>query len=161
MNDVVMQEVSEMALRGGFAPAAIAEQLELPVSSVYAILRKAGIPYSRRGIGNRQTGLTEDQREMFANKYAAGEASLLELCGEYDVSRTAAMNILRDFDVVYRGGTARSGELLARDEMAVQMYRDGATVADICVETGIAAPRLYVLLRRAGVTMRRQWHGVS
>ena len=149
------KEIYEMATVGGLAPVAIAEQLELPVSSVYSALRKLGLQGKGRGIGNRQTGLTEEQRKALAERYKNGE-SIVSLCAEAGISRTAFMRILYDYEVPVKSNYPSRQDTAARDAIAVKMYVADATLSQICADTGITPSRLYIALRRAGIKLRRE-----
>lgn len=153
--DEKREDVRRMS-ESGLIPAAIASELEISVSSVYAILNELGAPATRQYAKTSRRKLTEDEIEEFIYRYNDMEP-ILDLLVEFDLTHTQMYMMLQE-----RGITPRSRQnhnVAARQaalDHAVSLYAEtNMTLREILDETGIHQPILHAEVHRRGIPLRR------
>ena len=148
-------EVVKMAV-AGMQTAAIAAELDLAVSTVYRILKSAGVVPVKLYATTSFKNLTDDQLVDFAARYNDLEP-VLSLLDDFHLTYTQMYQLLHHLGIKPRTKqrTVIDARKLALDH-ALDLYQNtNLTITEIFGETGVHQPTLHREIRLRGISLRK------
>jgi transposase-like protein len=128
----------------------IAEEVDHPVPTVYAILDELGIAPAETG--ERSGPSNEDLAEMLT-AYSTTDEGVQAICSRFGVSTAQLYTAIREARMPLRTETSNKSDRL---ETAVQMYRDGKKHWEIHEFTGISSSKLMNEIHRRRIPLRNE-----
>lgn len=131
----------------------IAEELDRVPSTVYAWLQDAGVVL-KKDRPNISSLLDEALVNQVVQDYVRG-VSVAKIIRTSGLSQNTIYKILDEKEVPLRHAEDFRKVVDKRLELAVQMYKEGAKLVKIEVETGVQSTQLYKALYKEGIPLRR------
>lgn len=138
--------------------ADICREMEKSVTTVYQLLREGGIVPNRAQEGGPKR-ITDVLPKEIVDKVVADyvtDVSMARIIRNYELSVNSVYKILRETNTPLRRGQDYREIRHDRIEQALRMYKDGAKLIKIEIETGIQSTQLYKELGKAGIPLRRE-----
>lgn len=136
----------------------ICQELGKSVTTVYQLLREGGIVPNRAQEGGPKLVtlvLPEEVVKRVVADYLA-DVSMAKITRDTELTINTVYKILRETNTPLRRGQDYQEVRHMRIEQAIRMYREGAKLIKIEMETGVQATQLYKELAKAGVQLRRE-----
>lgn len=150
----VRDEVLEYA--GAVPPAAIADAVGIAESTVYRILKEAGVKPVQVDADGNVKKLEEGQVSEMIERYLNWEP-MSKLTGEYGITVHRFYEILNEAGITPKARTERKEQVANLQlEDAVQRFEKGDPLWLIRQETEVSTTRLYDELHRRGIPLRRR-----
>lgn len=141
----------------GAAIGAICQELGRSTTTIYQLLREGGVEPKRRAEAvsvNIVDVLPPEMINAIVADYKAN-LSVARIMRVHDLTLYTLYKILDETKTPLRRAEDYSGIVRMRLDHAVQMYKDGAKIIQIEVETGIQSTQLYKELYKQGISLRR------
>lgn len=148
--------VSEM-YHAGVSPYDIASELEVSIPYIYQLLKQMGVDTSVHYGQKILSKLTDKEKDDIIEMYRDLSISVSQILTKYDIRHTQLYNFLRMSGIETRtySNSARN-DRERRYDLAVQLYKEGASLHAIFDETGVHQPTLHKILHLRGVQLRRE-----
>jgi len=148
-------ETIEMMYNAGTSVKDIADEFGWAPSTIYAILEDAGV-VMRKDQQKRPIVdfLDEALVKQVTADYAKG-VTVAKIKRTSGLSQHTIYRVLEDQGVPLRSSVEEKTRDDERVQRAVKMYKDGAKIIKIEVETGVASTMLYKELYKQGIPLRR------
>lgn len=124
---------------------AIAEEMDVSVSTVKRVLKEAGLKAQPRDAGLPIAQIIDEYQT---------ERPIKAILGQFEISYTKLYMILAENDVPVRRDTQAIARERQLDE-AVAMYKMGSPLYKIVADTGVSQPTLHAELHKREVPLRR------
>lgn len=138
---------------GGMTGGAVAAEMGIDVTTVYKVLRRRGVPRRPSGAGSKYdvTAIVDAYLDIVVDK----GGKVQDVIDQFKVTHAQLYSWLRQYDIPL-ANQIKTPAREERDQLAVEMYKEGWKIMEICAQLRIDAPQLYILLNRAGVPKRRR-----
>lgn len=140
----------------GMEVAAIASELDLAASTVYKILKSAGITPVKQYSATSFKNLSNEELVDFADRYNDMEP-ILSLLNDFNLTYTQMYQLLHHLGIIPR--TKQSEIVDARKlalKHALDLYQNTSlTITEIFAETGVHQPTLHREIRLREIPLRK------
>lgn len=153
--DEKRNEAIKMAV-AGMQVAAIAAELDLAASTVYKILKSAGVTPVKQYATTSFKNLTDEELVDFANRYNDMEP-ILSLLDDFHLTYTQMYQLLHHLGVKPR---TKQREIVDARKLALEhsldLYQNtNLTITEIFAETGVHQPTLHREIRLREIPLRK------